>query len=211
MLVSQKNPDTWGKKKLKNRISAIGNNKEKCLLWITIIINWYSSKKTNEKREEQQKMSSINRKISTKINPAVTVSLVTNQLDHPLFLECHSQENQRHLRSLASGSSKGLCYNKLKRNREKIKTKINKQLNKSRKICMLCKTKGKYKTSTMAISITEINHATWNCRWESIFKPWMRTKVVTQNCSPAPSQSEAVIMGLETQTNPFSWKNLCVA
>jgi hypothetical protein len=30
------------------------------------------------------------------------------------------------------------------------------------------------------------------------------TKVVTQNCSPAPSQSEAVIIGLETQTNPFS-------
>ena len=37
------------------------------------------------------------------------------------------------------------------------------------------------------------------------------TKVVTQNCSPAPSQSEAVIIGLEIQTNPFSWKNLWVA
>lgn len=32
----------------------------------------------------------------------------------------------------------------------------------------------------------------------------VRTKVVTQNCSPAPSQSEAVIIGLETHTNPFS-------
>lgn len=30
------------------------------------------------------------------------------------------------------------------------------------------------------------------------------TNVVTQNCSPAPSQSDAVIIGLETQTNPFS-------
>jgi len=39
----------------------------------------------------------------------------------------------------------------------------------------------------------------------------VNTKVVTQNCSPAPSQSEAVIIGLETHTNPFSWKNLCVA
>ena len=39
----------------------------------------------------------------------------------------------------------------------------------------------------------------------------MHTKVVTQNCSPAPSQSEAVTIGLETQTNPCSWKNLCVA
>jgi len=39
----------------------------------------------------------------------------------------------------------------------------------------------------------------------------IHTRVVTQNCSPAPSQSEAVIIGLETQTNPFSWKNLCVA
>jgi len=37
------------------------------------------------------------------------------------------------------------------------------------------------------------------------------TKVVTQNCSPAPSQSEAVMIGLEIHTNPFSWKNLCVA
>lgn len=33
---------------------------------------------------------------------------------------------------------------------------------------------------------------------------FQHTNVVTQNCSPAPSQSEAVIMGLEIQTNPFS-------
>lgn len=37
------------------------------------------------------------------------------------------------------------------------------------------------------------------------------TKVVTQNCSPAPSQSDAVIIGVEIQINPFSWKNLWVA
>lgn len=33
------------------------------------------------------------------------------------------------------------------------------------------------------------------------------TSVVTQNCSPAPSQSEAVMMGLATHTKPCSLKN----
>lgn len=37
------------------------------------------------------------------------------------------------------------------------------------------------------------------------------TRVVTQNCSPAPSQSDAVIMGLATHTKPWSLKNWWVA
>lgn len=44
---------------------------------------------------------------------------------------------------------------------------------------------------------------------ETCYKGYsFHTKVVTQNCSPAPSQSEAVIIGLDIQTNPLSWKNL---
>lgn len=41
-----------------------------------------------------------------------------------------------------------------------------------------------------------------------LFQATEHTNVVTQNCSPAPSQSEAVIIGLEIQIKPFSWKNL---
>ena len=34
------------------------------------------------------------------------------------------------------------------------------------------------------------------------------SSVVTRNISPAPSQSEAVMMGVFTYTKPRSWKNL---
>ena len=37
------------------------------------------------------------------------------------------------------------------------------------------------------------------------------SSVVTRNISPAPSQSEAVIIGVCTYTNPRSWKNECIA
>ena len=37
------------------------------------------------------------------------------------------------------------------------------------------------------------------------------SKAVTLNISPAPSQSLPVIIGVWTYTNPFSWKNLCIA
>lgn len=97
------------------------------MVYVTTILNQNSSRKTNERRDEQQKMSSTRRTLSKKINPAASCklqeikmkrkeidkqkrpnSLVTSQLNHPLFLECHPRENQRHLWSLASVNSKRL-------------------------------------------------------------------------------------------------------
>ena len=37
------------------------------------------------------------------------------------------------------------------------------------------------------------------------------SNVVTWNISPAPSQSDPVIIGVCTYLNPRSWKNLCIA
>lgn len=70
-----------------------------------------------------------------------------------------------------------------------------------------------YTSPTLILTMTE---ETWD--YESIIlhnkqvnhsevKSRGSTRVVTQNCSPAPSQSDAVMMGLATHTKPCSLKN----
>ena len=48
-------------------------------------------------------------------------------------------------------------------------------------------------------------------RPSSVFGILFMSSVVTLNISPAPSQSEPVIIGVFTYTNPLSWKNLWIA